>query len=237
MQDIIGDALLDYWKGNYTEDLITETNISEADTLSLPYLFRDYKDMPAIEQIALKACRGSVLDIGCGAGSHSLWLQKQGLEVTGLDSSVGAVQVARARGVQQVVQSILLDFGGATFDTLLLLMNGTGIFGTLEATPAYLAHLKKLLNPNGQILIDSSDLQYMYDQNEDGSIWVPSDRYYGELDFIVSYKGQESELFPWLYIDAQRFEALANEAGFNFEILAEGTHFDYVARLTVRDHS
>lgn len=237
MQDILGDALLDYWEGNYTEDLITETNISEADTLSLAYLFRDFKDMPKLEKEALKACRGNVLDIGCGAGSHSLWLQSQKLEVTALDSSKGAIQVAKSRGVQRVVHKELLNFEGTTFDTLLLLMNGTGIFGSIEATHKYLSHLKTLLHPNGQILVDSSDLQYMYDRNEDGSIWVPSDRYYGELDFTLYYKGRESETLPWLYLDAGRFKSLAQEAGFNFDILVEGEHYDYLAQLTLHSHS
>lgn len=237
MQDILGDALLDYWKGSYTEDLITETNISEADALSLPHLFRDYKDMPNLEQKALKTCQGRVLDIGCGAGSHSLWLQEKGFDVMALDTSPGAVTVSQARGVQKILQTNLLSFEGELFDTLLLLMNGTGIFGTLKTIPIYLAHLKTLLKPNGQILIDSSDLQYMYDRNEDGSIWVPRDRYYGELDFTISYKGETSEPFPWLYLDANRFEVLATEAEFHFEIVTEGAHYDYLARLTLRSHS
>ena len=237
MSDILGQALLDYWEGKYTEDLLTETNISDEDTLSLPYLFRDFEDMPPLEQKALQNCYGTVLDIGCGSGSHSLWLQKKGFEVSALDSSLGAVTVAKNRGVHRVFHKHLMAFEGATFDTLLLLMNGTGIFGVLKQTTNYLAHLKTLMNPNGQILIDSSDLQYMYDRNEDGSIWVPGDRYYGELDFTISYKGKSGDPFPWLYLDVHRFQELAQEAGFAFEILAEGNHYDYLAKLTLRSHS
>lgn len=231
MKDIIGQALIDYFEDRYTDDLITETNISEEDELPLPYLFRNFDDMPELEQMALHTAKGAVLDVGCGAGNHALWLQKEGYSVTAIDTSQGAVQVSKARGIKNVEQCSLLEFSGKTFDTVLLLMNGTGIFETVESTATYLEHLKMLLNKGGQILIDSSDLKYMYDRSEEGGIWVPADRYYGELEFTVSYKGAQSKPFPWLYLDERLFEELALENGFKFEIIARGNNFDYLARL------
>ena len=177
MKDILGKALLDYFHGNYTEDILTETNISDEDELPLPYLFRSFDEMPLIEQKALELCKGSVLDVGCGAGSHSLWLQNKGLQVTAIDTSKGAVEVSTLRGVENVTQISLLDYSEEKFDTILLLMNGTGIFETIDQVSNYLHHLKSLLQPNGQILIDSSDLKYMYDTSEEGGIWVSA----GEL--------------------------------------------------------
>lgn len=233
MKDILGKALLDYHRGNYSEDLITETNLTEADELSLPYLFRGFEDMPAIEQQALRACKGHVLDIGCGSGSHALWLQDQGLEVTAIDVSPGAIQVARERGVKNVYEADIRTWTEGTYDTLLLLMNGTGIFKYYDQVSAYLQHLKTLLKPNGQILIDSSDLRYLYDSSEDGGIWVPGDHYYGELEFVMHYKGETSEPFPWLYLDPIQFESLAKKNGFAFHIQTQGDYFDYLARLTV----
>ncbi len=237
MRDILGKALLDYHHGNYTEDPMTETNISEEDALPLPYLFRTYAEMPPLEQTALNACLGDVLDVGCGAGSHALYLQEKGMKVMAIDVSEGAVEVTQKRGVAHVQKTNLLDFSEGTFDTILLLMNGTGIFETIAKTPAYLQHLKSLLSPKGQILIDSSDLAYMYDTSKEGGIWVPADRYYGELEFKISYQGQESEPFPWLYLDEKLFEKLAVENGFRFEILSRGEHYDYLARLTVADYT
>lgn len=232
MKDIFGKALQDYHAGNYTEDIITATNISDDDELPLPYLFRSYAEMPELEQKALQLCKGRVLDVGCGAGSHALWLQDQGLEVTAVDVSKGAVEVCEARGVKNTRRSNILDISEEKFDTILLLMNGTGIFGTLDQVPHFLQHLKHILNTNGQVLIDSSDLQYMYDRNPDGSIWVPANRYYGELEFTMSYKGETTEVFPWLYVDQQRFQSLATEQGFTFDVMAEGENFDYLAKLT-----
>lgn len=232
MTDILGKALLDYHNGTYSEDIITATNISEDDALPLPYLFRSFAEMPKLEQHALKACSGTVLDAGCGAGSHSLWLQQQDMAVTAIDISQGAIEVAKARGVQKAKQANILDISEEKFDTILLLMNGTGIFETIEKTGTYLQQLKAILKPNGQILIDSSDLQYMYDHNEDGSIWVPQERYYGELEFTMSYKGETTTAFPWLYLHEALFKQLAETNGFSFEVLERGENFDYLARLT-----
>lgn len=239
MKDILGKALLDYFHGNNPEDILTETNISEEDVLPLDFLFRSFDEMPPLEQKALKLCKGTVLDVGCGAGSHSLWLQNNRLQVTAIDTSEGAVEVSKLRGVENVKEISLLDYSEATFDTILLLMNGTGIFETIDHVPNYLKHLKSLLKPNGQILVDSSDLKYMYPSaplgagGEEGGIWVPADRYYGELDFTMKYKGEVSEPFSWLYLDAPRFEVYAKNNGFKFETIMEGEHFEYLARLTV----
>ena len=233
MQDIIGTALLDYYHGNYSEDIITETNISDEDDLPLPYLFRIFKEMPEIEQKALESAKGKTLDVGCGAGSHSLYLQEKGLDVMAIDTSKGAIEVCKLRGVKNAKNIDLLQLKNESFDTILLLMNGTGIFQSLENTSKYLQHLKSLLNPNAQILIDSSDLRYMYDSTEDGGIIVSADRYYGELEFTMRYKEMESEIFEWLYLDEKTFENICTRNNLNFEVIARGDNFDYLARITL----
>ena len=180
MKDLFGLAILDFQTNNDPQTLITETTISEPDEMDVAYLFRDFDQMPIIEQQALKLCSGKILDVGCGAGSHSLYLQQQKLDVFAIDISENAIKACRLRGVKNPIHTNLLDVEDK-FDTILLLMNGTGIFGTLNQTDLYLKKLKSLLNQNGQILIDSSDLIYMFDDDEDGGKWIPSDTYYGEL--------------------------------------------------------
>lgn len=237
MKDLFGKAILDFQTNNSPEDIITETNISEADEMNVAYLFRSYKEMPKLEKKALQLSKGKVLDVGCGAGSHSLYLQNvKNLEVTSIDISKNAIQACQLRGLKNAKVQNVLDLDSDLhqndkFDTILLLMNGTGIFGTLSETPKYLQKLKSLLNPNGQILIDSSDIIYMFDEEEDGSKWIPGEGYYGELTFTISYKNETEEPFPWLYLDYNTLQNAAFANGLQCELIEEGNHFDYLARL------
>ena len=232
MKDLLGHALLDYQNGNYTEDLITSTNISDEDILPLPYLFREFNEMPILEQKALKLAKGHVLDVGCGAGGHSLWLQNKGLVVKSIDTSEGAISVCNIRGVNHAHMASILD-ETEQFDTILLLMNGTGIFQKLSLVPKYLTHLKTLLKPNGQILIDSSDIQYMY-EDEDGGLWIDTNaNYYGELDYYMSYKGEKETPLTWLYLDFETLKSSCLSVGLNCENIKKGDHFDYLAKLTI----
>ena len=235
MKDLFGKAILDYQTNNSPEDILTETSISEADEMSVAYLFRNYNEMPKLEQKALQLAKGKVLDVGCGAGSHALELQNErNLEVTAIDISENAVKACQLRGIKNVKVANILDLDIENkFDTILLLMNGTGIFGTLNETAKYLQKLKSLLNEGGQILIDSSDLIYMFDQDEYGAYSIPADGYYGELTFTVQYKGETEETFPWLYLDYNTLQnaALANDL--QCELVAKGEHFDYLAKLSL----
>ncbi|MBJ6369306.1 class I SAM-dependent methyltransferase [Snuella sedimenti] len=231
MKDLFGAALLDYQNGHYTEDIITSTSISDNDILPLPYLFRDYKDMPKLEQKALNLAKGTILDVGCGAGSHSLYLQKKNLNVKAIDISQGAIDVCKLRGVKNTQLKHILD-ETETFDTLLLLMNGTGIFEALSQVSKYLNHLKSLLKPNGQILIDSSDIKYMY-EDDDGGFWIDTNaNYYGELDYFLSYKGENEVPIKWLYLDFNTLKLACETVGLQCELVLEGDHFEYLARLS-----
>jgi len=234
-RDIFGKALIDFQNGSYSEDILTYSSLGEKDVLPLPYLFRDYDSMPIIEQKALDLCRGKVLDVGCGSGSHSLHLQKKGFEVTGLDASEGAVAVAKLRGVRHVIHSNIFDYSGMKFDTILLLMNGIGIAGTLNEADRLMTQLESLLKRGGQILLDSSDIIYMFELDEDGGYWIPNNgKYYGEVEFRMMYKGLKSTPFNWLYLDFKSLKQIAEQHNFSCEIICEGPHYDYLARLKVQ---
>ena len=234
MKDLMGRAIWDYYYQENSEDLQTETSISELDDLPVSYLFRDYQEMNALEKKALDSSFGKVLDVGSGAGSHSLYLQNERkLEVTALDISPKSIEVCKARGVKNAICEDLLQFSEKDFDTILLLMNGTGIFQSLEHIDQYLQKLKSLVGENGQILIDSTDILYMYDQDEDGGVLVPATGYYGELDYYLHYKGESELPMKWLYLDFDTLENAAIANGFKIQKI-EQLEDSYLAQLTLK---
>ena len=234
MKDLMGRAIWDYFYQENPEDLQTETSISELDDLPVSYLFRNYKEMNALEQKALDLSFGKVLDVGAGAGSHSLYLQnKRNLEVTALDISPKSIEICKARGVENAVCEDFLKFSNDKFDTILLLMNGTGIFQSLKNLDQYLQKLKNLISENGQILLDSTDILYMYDQDDDGGVLVPATGYYGELDYYIHYKGESELPMKWLYLDFNTLKNAAIANGFKIQKIKQ-LDDSYLAKLTVK---
>lgn len=228
----MGRAIWDYYHNDNPKDLQTETSISELDELPVDYLFRDFEQMNKIEQKALKLANGKVLDIGAGAGSHSLYLQNERhLDVTALDISPKSIEVCKLRRIKNAVSENMLQFSEGNFDTILLLMNGTGIFQSLNVIDIYLKKLYSLLSLKGQILIDSTDILYMFDEDEDGGFYIPADGYYGELDYIVHYKGESEEPIKWLYLDFDTLKNAAENNGFKIEKVLQDED-SYLARLT-----
>lgn len=233
MKDLLGKALYDYITNNNPQPIYTQTNISEEDVLEPSYFFRTYKNMPKIEQKALDLCKGKVLDVGCGAGSHSLYLKSKGLDVLPVDVSALCIETCKVRGLENAWQINVLDISDKSFDTILLLMNGSGIAKTLKNLPHFLKHLKMLLSDSGQILIDSSDLIYMFDTSEDGSYLIPlSSDYYGELTFNLRYKNEEEFPFPWLYVDFNTLKRVCQSIDMHIELVFQGKNFDYLAKIT-----
>ncbi|MGG5210493.1 class I SAM-dependent methyltransferase [Chryseobacterium sp. MIQD13] len=232
MKDLMGKAIWDYFHNENPEDLQTETSISEQDELPVDYLFRDFEEMNDIEQKALELAQGKVMDIGAGAGSHALYLQNErNLDVLALDISPKSVEICKLRGIRKAICENMLDFSGETFDTVLLLMNGTGIFESLEKIDTYLQKLYTLVNDNGQILIDSTDILYMFDRDEDGGVYIPAGGYYGELDYVVHYKGESENPIKWLYLDYKTLKKAAENNGFRVEKVLQDED-SYLAKLT-----
>lgn len=234
MKDPLGRAVLDFWKNGVAEDIVVHSDICEDDVILTSYLYREFKEMPVLEKRALGLCRGKVLDVGGAAGSHALYLQNKGLNVRAIDISKNCVQVMQERGVKNVTQEDFYRYDSEKYDTILILMNGTGIAKTIENLPVFFLKLKGLLREKGQVLIDTSDLRFLY-ENEDGSFDIDLNAsYYGEVNFQMEYKDERGEWFNWLYLDQQSFAMYANMFGFDFEVVEEGDHYDYLAKLSLK---
>ena len=230
--DIFGKALKTYFLDPENQNITTWTNLTDEDDVPLSYFFRDFKKMPSIEKKALELARGKILDVGCGTGSHSLYLQNLcNHNVTALDISEGAIYVAEKRGVKKTKHISIWDFEETGFETILLLMNGMGIGKTIAELPKLLKHLKKLIAAEGKILVDSSDLIYLFEK-EDIALWKEDKTYYGEVDFGIRFQGK-SEEFPWLYIDPKTLEEVSKSCGFQFKIIGQGENFDFLAQLSI----
>ena len=231
-KDPLGAAILDYLEHGKAGKLRVFSSQFDEDEIPVRTLFRTEKQMSPLERTALQLASGRILDVGAGSGCHSLALQAAGKEVEAIDISPLSVEAMRRRGVGQAVQANLFSdsFCGA-YDTLLMLMNGSGIIGRLENLPAFFRKAKQLLRPGGSILMDSSDLRYLY-EDEDGSFVIDiAGDYYGEVDFRMQYKQVEGDPVDWLYIDFQTLSLYAAQNGFTAELVKEGKHYDYLARL------
>lgn len=231
--DPMGLAISDFYNKRKTAKLYTCTHLTTYDELPVAYLFRTYDEMPEIERVALNSARGRVLDVGAAAGAHSIHLQQKGFDITPIDNSLLSVEVMRARGLKAEAADFFDYKPVQPFDTILFLMNGAGMCGTLNRLPMFLDKCKSLLASGGQILLDSSDLIYLY-MEDDGSCTIDlNGDYYGEMLFKVRYKQLRSEPFKWLFVDFDNLKQAAFRCGLTCEKLVAGPHYDYLARLTM----
>jgi SAM-dependent methyltransferase len=223
MTDVLGDALSAYFHKTSTGKLWVNNKYGPREEMPVDVYFREAEDMPELEWLALQQCQGRVLDIGAGAGSHALILQQMGLDITALDISPKAAAVMQQRGVKQVLCQDFFSLAPTSpnesqplqlFDTLLLLMNGIGLAGTLDGLRNFLAKARTLLRPGGRLIFDSSDIAYMYD----GQLPKTGD-YYGEILYQYEYRKQQSDWFKWLFIDRKTLIAIALSEGWQTDVL------------------
>ena len=225
-KDPMGRAIAEFHKTGTADKLRVFSPMFEEDEMPLDTLFRTYDAMPEIERRALDMAKGRTLDVGAASGCHSLVLQERGIDVTAIDISPLSVETMKLRGVKKALEQDFFTLEGEQFDTILMPMNGFGITGSLQCMPNLFRQLDKILAPGGQLLGDSSDISYVFDGD------MPDTEYYGELTFRMQYKDTIGEPFPWLYIDADTLKQIAEDNGYHAEIVAEGDHYDYLAKIT-----
>ena len=227
MIDPLGQAIADYHLKKRPGKLWIHNTYGPKEEMPVSAYFRQYREMPALEKAALAMCTGSVLDIGAGAGSHALWLQDQGLAVTALEISPLSCQVMSARGVANIINTDFFSINPvASYDCLLLLMNGIGLTASLSGLRTFLLKAVGLLSPGGRLLFDSSDVAYVYEGH-----FPDVTKYYGEIAYRYEYKRQKSEWFHWLYIDRFTLSAIANEEGWRVDLITEDKMGQYLVSL------
>ncbi|MBR5541354.1 MAG: class I SAM-dependent methyltransferase [Bacteroides sp.] len=231
-KDPMGSAIADFYAKGCAAKLRVFSSQFDEDEIPADQLFRTFDEMPPLEQTALRLAEGKILDCGAGSGCHALALQDMSKDVEAIDISSLSVEVMQKRGVKQAYCVNLFDENYLQkFDTILMLMNGSGIIGKLENMGTFFTKMKQLLNPGGCIYMDSSDLRYLF-EDEDGSFLIDlAGGYYGEIDFRMQYKQIKGEPFDWLYVDFQTLSYYASENGFKAEMVEEGEHYDYLACL------
>lgn len=233
--DPMGRAIYEYHKFGKAEDVVVHSSMFDDDVIPVETLFRSLVEMPAIEKVALEKANGDILDVGAGSGCHSLALKGLGKKSVAMDISPLSVQVMKERGLDARLVNFYDQSFTETFDTVLMLMNGTGIIGNLDNIGNFFTRLKQILKPGGCLLIDSSDLRYLFEE-EDGSLMIDlADEYYGQVDFQMQYKDDLGESFDWLYLDFNTLAYYAEENGFKAEVIAEGEYYDYLARVYLAD--
>lgn len=229
----MGAAISDYFKNGTAGRLRVFSSMFDEDEIPVAHLFREEDEMNEIEITALNTSKGRVLDVGAGTGCHSLALQDRGLDVTAIDVSPLSVEVMQKSGV---IDARLLNFYNDTldtkFDTILLLMNGSGIIGKIDNMSRFFRRIDQILADAGQVLMDSSDLIYLFEDEEGFADINLAGEYYGEVDFCMQYKNIKGDYFDWLYIDFDTLSYHADNHGFKAELIKQGEHYDYLARIT-----
>ena len=229
----MGLAIYDFHKTGKAKKLIVHSSMFDDDEIPVTTLFRKFKDMPKLEQVALEKAEGRILDVGAGSGCHCVALAEMGKSCTAIDISELSVEVMKEKGVDARCIDLFDENFVGQYDTILMLMNGTGIIGRLENMQKFFMRMKHLLAPGGRILIDSSDLRYLFEE-EDGSLMIDlADDYYGLVDFQMEYNKVLGEPFDWLYVDFDTLSLYAEQNGFKAEMIAEGEHYDYLAALSL----
>ncbi|MDQ3192580.1 MAG: class I SAM-dependent methyltransferase [Bacteroidota bacterium] len=229
VEDLSGKALYDFYKQQSHSDLLLETSYGETETVPLELFLKTPEQFSAIEQFSMDLCKGKILDVGAGSGSQALYLQKKKKDVTVLEISPTLIKLMKERGIINTLNCDIFKYNVKQFDTLLFLMNGIGIAGTVQKLESLLVKLKSILAPGGQILFDSSDVDYLYEDTI-----YPTDHYYGQIKYRYIYNGNKGKWFNWLYIDQQLMSTIAKKLSMNFQVIYEDDSGQYLGRLTLK---
>lgn len=222
----LDDALRAYRAGATSATVAVRTDVGSLEEMPVAHFFRSPGEMGPVEASALELAGGRILDLGAGPGAHALPLIRRGLDVTAVEILPEARRALSEGGVTDVRAGLDEIGEGERFDTVLALMNGLGLCGTLEGLAPFLARVAGVLAEGGQILADSTDPR-TWDDPDDG-------RYPGEVHMQLGFGGRWGEPFPFLFADADTLRTLAGAEGLDVGVTASEPDGRYLARITRR---
>jgi SAM-dependent methyltransferase len=223
-------ALLDHHRSGRAR----RVNALRADGVSFKIETDEYftleGQLEELDALSLDRCRGRVLDVGAGAGRHSLALQRRGHDVVAIDLSPVCSALCRERGVRDSrtfdVMRLASDEPLGRFDSIFFGMQTIGVAGGMKPLEELLRRLSHCLEPGGELIVDSSALREAWDGDEEDQ--SPSR---GEIVLSTRYRGLRGESFPWVYLAEEDLADSAQRAGYEMERLARVKSGEYLAVL------
>lgn len=218
--DAFGQALLDQLEGRGGFEIIEREDGFVWVSSPIADYFYHHPLWPSEQKRAMQHVRGRVLDIGCGAGSHSLYLQgKKDVDVVGIDVSPGAVEVCRRRGVRDVRQLSIAQVNASlgTFETILMLGNNFGLLENAESARRTLTRFLALTSPKARIIAESLDPY----RTDDPCHLVYHDlnrrrgRLPGQVRVRIRYKRLKTRWFDYLFVSKEEMEDLVAGTGWH----------------------
>ena len=219
-EDVFGQVFLAAHKGAEVDHVI-ERDDGFVTSNSAKGYFSDYEAWSPDEQKAMRFVKGRVLDIGCGAGRHSLYLQTKGFNVLGIDISPLAIKVCKLRGLKKakVMPIEDLNFKPNTFDTVLMMGNNFGLFGNPKKAIRLLKELRRITSDNALIIASSNDpyktenpvhLQYHKTNRRKG-------RMSGQAKIRVRYQIYKSKWLGFLIVSKEEMTQILSNAGWKVQ--------------------
>jgi SAM-dependent methyltransferase len=217
-QDAYGQLMLAALEGRPAVEIIErDDGLVEAGRLGTQLYMAPFRHWPAHHRRAMRFVRGRVLDVGCGAGRVCLHLQERGLDVVGIDISPGAIEVCRRRGVldARVCSIDEADASLDVFDTIVMLGNNFGLFGSRAKAQRLLRRFHRLTSDRGRIVAESRDvhrtddpvhLAYLERNRSRG-------RLPGQIRIRVRYRLHTTPWLDYLMVSPTELEELLDGTG------------------------
>ena len=230
----LGLALEAYFRGDADAQLIIRRDDGLENPLPVSYFFRNPSESTNIDKAALEHCRGHVLDVGAGSGLHSIVLEERRFQVTPIDISAQAVEIMRTRGLSDARCADFFELQDGSFDTILMMGHGIGMVETIAGLDRFLVHARRLLNKDGQVLLDSADVRVTEDPvhlayHEANR---KAGRYVGEVTVELQFQSHKGPSCGWLHVDPDKLKGHAERAGWQTEVVVKEYSGDYLVKLS-----